>query len=147
MAKDLCGIETMIRYDLKCDMDHSFDSWFANAAAYDRLAAAGHVACPDCGSTKVEKALMAPRVATSEAKPLSAPRNPQEEALAELRRKIEENSDYVGMSFAAEARAMHEGRIPDRAIHGEAKLEDAKKLLEEGVPVVPLPFLPARKAN
>lgn len=138
----------MIRYDLKCDQGHHFDSWFAGAAAYDRLAAAGHVACPDCGSLKVEKALMAPGVATSaKAEPLQAPRDPRAAELAALRRKVEETSDYVGMSFAAEARAMHEGRIPDRAIHGEAKIEDAKKLLEDGVPVLPLPFRPGRKTN
>ncbi|WP_028028492.1 DUF1178 family protein [Gemmobacter nectariphilus] len=135
----------MIRYDLKCDKGHTFDSWFAGAAAYDRLAAAGHVACPDCGSTRVEKALMAPSLTKDKA--LSAPRDPREEALADLRRQVEENSDYVGLSFAAEARAMHEGRIPERAIHGEAKLDEARKLIEDGVPVAPLPFMPARKTN
>ncbi len=138
----------MIRYDLKCDQGHAFDSWFAGAAAYERLAAAGHVACPDCGSSVIEKALMAPAVTTRDtARPLAAPRDPQAAALAELRRQVEENSDYVGMSFAAEARAMHEGRSPERAIHGEAKWEEAKSLLEDGIPVAPLPFLPARKTN
>ena len=137
----------MIRYDLKCDKGHAFDSWFASAAAYDRLAAAGHVACPDCGSASVTKALMAPSVARAEERPLSAPRDPREAALADLRRHVEENSDYVGLSFAAEARAMHEGRAPERAIHGEAKPDEARKLIEEGVPVLPLPFLPPRKAN
>lgn len=135
----------MIRYDLTCDQGHSFDSWFASAAAYDRLAAAGHVACPDCGSAKVAKALMAPAVGKREA--LTAPRDPREAALAELRRRVEESSDYVGLSFAAEARAMHEGRIPERAIHGEANPDEARKLIEDGVPVAPLPFLPARKTN
>lgn len=157
----------MIRYDLTCDRGHTFDSWFASAAAYDRLAAAGHVACPDCGSAQVTKALMAPavvsrtdRTRTDQPPPdharadpsaagrgLTAPRNAQEAALAELRAQVEANSDYVGLSFAAEARAMHEGRAPERAIHGEARLEDARKLLEDGVPVAPLPFLPARKTN
>ncbi|WP_323042507.1 DUF1178 family protein [Gemmobacter sp.] len=137
----------MIRYDLRCDKGHAFDSWFASAAAYDRLAAAGHVACPDCGSTKVDKALMAPAVSRAEDRPLTAPRDPREEALADLRRQVEENSDYVGLSFAAEARAMHEGRIPERAIHGEAKPDEARKLIEDGVPVAPLPFTPSRKTN
>lgn len=137
----------MIRYDLRCDKGHAFDSWFASAAAYDRLAAAGHVACPDCGSTKVDKALMAPAVSRAADRPLTAPRDPREEALTELRRQVEENSDYVGLSFAAEARAMHEGRIPERAIHGEAKPDEARKLLEDGVPVLPLPFTPVRKTN
>jgi hypothetical protein len=137
----------MIRYDLTCDQGHAFDSWFASAAAYDRLAAAGHVACPECGSSRVAKALMAPSVVARPDRSLTAPRDPREAALAELRARIEAESDYVGLSFAAEARAMHEGRAPTRAIHGEAKLEDARKLIEDGVPVAPLPFLPARKAN
>lgn len=137
----------MIRYDLTCDQGHAFDSWFASAAAYDRLAAAGHVACPECGSSKVAKALMAPSVVARPERGLTAPRDAREAALAELRARIEAESDYVGLSFAAEARAMHEGRVPERAIHGEAKLEDARKLIEDGVPVAPLPWLPTRKAN
>ncbi|MFN3294718.1 MAG: DUF1178 family protein, partial [Gemmobacter sp.] len=107
----------------------------------------GHVACPECGSSKVAKALMAPSVVARPDRSLTAPRDPREAALAELRARIEAESDYVGLSFAAEARAMHEGRAPERAIHGEAKLEDARRLIEDGVPVAPLPFLPARKAN
>lgn len=137
----------MIRYDLTCDKGHAFDSWFASAAAYDRLAVAGHVACPDCGSVQVSKALMAPAVTRGTGRALTAPRDPREEALAELRRQVEENSDYVGLTFAQQARDMHEGRIPERAIHGEAKIEDARKLLEDGIPVAPLPFVPARKTN
>ncbi len=135
----------MIRYTLKCTADHGFDSWFQSAAAYESLALAGHVACPVCGVTSVEKALMAPRVATSEA--LSTPQNDREKALADLRRKVEENSEYVGVNFVAEARKMHEGTVPERSIYGEAKPEEAIKLLEEGVPVAPLPFMPARKTN
>lgn len=137
----------MIRYDLTCDKGHAFDSWFASAAAYDRLAGAGHVACPDCGSAQVSKALMAPAVVAKPERALTTPRDPREAALAELRAQVEANSDYVGLSFAAEARAMHEGRAPERPIHGEAKLDEARKLIEDGVPVAPLPFLPARKAN
>ena len=94
---------------------------------------------------------MTPRVnaATSPDKerPLSAPANPAEQALAEMRKQIEANSDYVGNEFAKEARAMHEGEVPERAIHGEARLDEAKKLAEDGVPVMPLPFLPNRKSN
>ncbi|NSY37492.1 DUF1178 family protein [Leisingera sp. ANG59] len=78
---------------------------------------------------------------------LSRPSGEVEKALAELRRKVEENSDYVGDSFVREARAMHLGEAPERAIHGEARLEDARELIEEGVPVMPLPFRPGRKSN
>ncbi|MBI1171891.1 DUF1178 family protein [bacterium] len=136
----------MIRYSLKCSADHSFDSWFQSASAYETLAGAGHVACPVCGVTKVEKALMAPRVAQSEVA-LSVPQTEMEKAMAELRRKVEENSEYVGVNFVAEARKMHEGAVPERSIYGEARPEEAMRLLQDGVPVAPLPFMPARKTN
>lgn len=136
----------MIRYALTCKADHAFDSWFASASAYDALAAAGHVACPVCGSTRVDKALMAPAVA-SEKPDLKKPANPMEEALAAMRAHVEANSDYVGLNFVTEARRMHAGEVPERSIHGEARPEEARALLEEGVPVAPLPFMPPRKAN
>jgi hypothetical protein len=135
----------MIRYTLKCSADHGFDSWFQSAAAYEALVGTGHLACPVCGVTSVEKALMAPRVATPQA--LTTPQNDAEKAMADLRRKVEENSEYVGVNFVAEARKMHEGTVPERSIYGEARPEEAIKLLEEGVPVAPLPFMPARKIN
>jgi len=145
----------MIRFTLRCDKDHDFDSWFQSGAAFDSLRAAGHVACPVCGSAQVDKALMTPALRPArdvegqrEARPsLTAPANPLEAAMAELRRQVEENSEYVGMNFVTEARRMHQGEAPERAIHGEARLDEAKKLLEDGVPVAPLPFLPARKTN
>ncbi len=145
----------MIRYNLTCAKGHAFDSWFQSAAAYDALRAAGHVACAICGETQVDKALMAPAVAHGEARPparssaapLSEPQGEVEAALAELRRQIEANSEYVGLGFAAEARAIHEGEAPARAIYGEARADEAKKLLEDGVPVAPLPFLPNRRTN
>jgi hypothetical protein len=144
----------MIRYSLKCAADHSFDSWFQSATAFDALAASGHVTCPVCGSAEISKTLMAPAVSPARNsatpsidKPLSTPANPQEEALAAMRAEVEANSDYVGKSFVTEARKMHEGTAPPRAIHGEARLDEAKKLVEDGVPVMPLPFLPPRKVN
>ena len=118
------------------------------------------VGCSVCGDTSVEKAIMAPRVrparsAASTTKeieapkegPLSAPASPAEQAMRDLKKKIEDNSDYVGSNFATEARAMHEGDAPERAIYGEAKIEEAKSLIEDGVPVTPLPFMPGRKSN
>ncbi|MEX0300866.1 MAG: DUF1178 family protein [Leisingera sp.] len=91
----------------------------------------------------------APATAPAPAGPgmLSRPSGEVEQAIADLRKKVEENSDYVGDSFVQEARAMHLGEAPERAIHGEAKLEDARELIEEGVPVMPLPFRPGRKSN
>lgn len=152
----------MIQYSLKCADGHQFDSWFQSASAFDKLQAAGHVACLVCGSEKVKKALMAPRVTTSElaadpknqTKPpvaekpaLSAPGSEAETAIAKLKEHVEKNSDYVGKDFASEARAMHDGDTPERAIWGEAKLEDAKALVDDGIPVAPLPFVPTRKSN
>lgn len=150
----------MIQYALKCSKGHSFDSWFQSAEAYDKLAAAGMVSCAVCGDAQVEKAIMTPRVrparsaakvpAAPEAEPvakLSEPASEMEKALAEARKQIEENSDYVGKDFASEARAMHVGDAPERSIYGEANLEDAKSLIEDGVPVTPLPFMPNRKTN
>jgi hypothetical protein len=149
----------MIRYALKCSADHGFDSWFQSAGAYDALLGAGRVACPVCGSTEVAKSLMAPAVRSSRgaagvpevvsqpAGPLAAPGSDVEAALAELRRQVEANSDYVGLNFAAEARRIHAGEAPERSIYGEAKPDEARKLFEDGVPVAPLPFMPPRRVN
>lgn len=135
----------MIRYALRCDQGHDFDGWFRSSDGFEAMRDAGHVTCAQCGTTRVDRALMAPAVA--EKRPLTAPRNPAEAALEALRRKVEESSDYVGLSFAEEARAMHEGKRPARAIHGEARPEEARRLIEDGVPVAPLPFRPRQKAN
>jgi hypothetical protein len=143
----------MIRYSLKCDAGHGFDSWFKGAEAFSALLSAGQLACPVCGSGTVEKELMAPAVrparkASDPARPdLSAPASDLEEKIAALRRQIEANSEYVGMNFAAEARAIHSGDAPERTIHGEAKPDEARAMIEDGLPVAPLPFLPARKVN
>ena len=148
----------MIRYALKCENAHAFDSWFASAEAFEKLQSTGMVACPVCGSVTIEKAMMAPGVATSKKKAvvpaetpsqkdLSAPASEMEAELAKLRKHVEENSEYVGLSFATEARKMHDGEIPHRAIYGEARPKDAKELIEDGVKVAPLPFIPQRKTN
>ncbi len=142
----------MIRYSLRCDQGHDFDGWFRSSDGFETLRAAGQVSCAICGSAKVEKALMAPRVAhggegASDTPDLHTPRDAREAALEKLRRHVTANSDYVGMSFAAEARAMHEGAAPERAIHGEARLEDARKLIEDGISVAPLPFRARQRAN
>ena len=142
----------MIRYSLRCDQGHDFDGWFRSSDGFESLRAAGQVSCAICGSVQVEKALMAPRVAhggegAPDSPDLHSPRDGHEAALEKLRRHVEANSDYVGMSFAAEARAMHEGAAPERAIYGEARLEDARKLIEDGIPVAPLPFRARQRAN
>ncbi len=140
----------MIRYALNCQNDHQFESWFQSAEAFEKLHVAGMVTCAVCGGTDVEKGLMAPRIGKDTdvaARPLSAPASPAEQAVAELRKKIEENAEYVGTDFASEARAIHDGDAPERGIYGEAKPDEARKLIEDGVPVAPLPFTPNRKSN
>jgi hypothetical protein len=154
----------MIRFSLACNDGHRFDSWFASSAAYEGLLAAGHVTCAICGSAKVEKALMAPAVRTDHPEaapvspeqgppsagshgPLSQPAGPAEQALAAFRKKLEAEADYVGPSFAAEARAIHDGTAPERMIYGEARLDEAKSLIDDGIPVAPMPFLPKNRAN
>jgi hypothetical protein len=145
----------MIRYALKCDRHHEFESWFHSADTFDKLKAGGMVSCLQCGSDQIEKLLMTPAVRPSRRtktaepapRPLAEPASPAEAALAAIRRQIEENSEYVGLNFAAEARAIHDGDSPIRSIYGEARAEEAKALIRDGVPVAPLPFLPTRKAN
>jgi hypothetical protein len=148
----------MIRYALKCTNAHSFESWFQSAEAYDSLLSGGMIVCPTCSDTDVAKTLMAPQVraarskaaepaaATSQAM-VNAPDPRLSEAIRELRAHVEKNSEYVGPRFASEARAMHEGDLPHRAIYGEARADEAKKLIEDGVPALPLPFIPKQKTN
>ncbi len=151
----------MIRYALVCERRHEFESWFANSAAYDKQAARGLVTCPACGSAKVEKAIMAPRLARTKKsgtaarrEPASAPDaaapvamiSPQEREvrskLKELREHLTKNADYVGTKFPEEARKMHYGEVEHRSIYGEATPDDAETLREEGIEFHPLPVLP-----
>lgn len=152
----------MIRYALRCDHGHAFESWFQSSAAYDSQHKRGLVACPTCNSTKVEKAIMAPRIARkgkskSAPDPVAAPAEdtastslvmaPQERELLsklkELRDHVLKNADNVGNKFPDEARKMHYGDIEHRAIYGEATTEEARALIDEGVEVAPLPVLPS----
>ena len=144
----------MIRYALRCPKAHDFDSWFQSAEAFAALQSAGHLACPICGAAQIEKTLMAPAVRPARhagkgpKKPaLTEPANDLEAAFAEMRRTVEANSEYVGVNFVAEARRMHEGATDERSIYGEAKPDEARALLEDGIPVAALPFMPARKVN
>jgi hypothetical protein len=141
----------MINYTLKCDQNHTFDSWFKSAEAFEMLIKKSMVVCSECGSTKITKAIMAPSVSTSRKKD-NKPSELEKKSklkndILELKKKIEANSEYVGNNFANEARSMYLGETPERSIYGEAKTDDAKKLIDDGIPVMPLPFLPAKKAN
>jgi len=154
----------MIKYALVCAKGHDFESWFADSAAYDKQAKRGLVSCPHCGSAKVEKALMAPRLsgtkkrARAAERPAPAPASetpapapvamisPQEQEfrakLKELREHLTQNASDVGTSFPEEARKMHYGETEHRSIYGVASLEEAKELVDEGIEVHPLPVIP-----
>lgn len=168
----------MIVYRLKCANGHVFDSWFRDSKAFDTLAGQGEVPCPVCGSLEVQKAPMAPNLATRRADDL-APAHAGRHASGEgasspaaalpaeagttaggpaaimarmemlaraLRANVEANCDNVGERFAEEARLMHYGEVEERGIYGQAKADEVKDLLEEGIPVLPLPD-PPEKAN
>ncbi len=139
----------MIKYALGCAEGHSFESWFPDSAAYESQRKRGLVDCPECGSTRVEKAIMAPAVMGAERSPGLAPagdpdddrRRQARNAMARIRREIEANTDDVGAKFPDIARAIHLGEEPRRGIRGRASLEEAKSLIEDGVEVMPMPTL------
>jgi hypothetical protein len=145
----------VIRYALGCEAGHTFESWFTNSAAFDRQAARGLIACPLCGSTKVEKAIMAPALSGGREDPAPAA-EPEKTPVAivskeevEVRKKLKElrdhivkNADYVGEKFPEEARRMHYGEVEHRSIYGEASPDAARSLADEGIEFHPLPRLP-----
>lgn len=131
----------MIVYNLRCKNGHEFEGWFRDSAAFDAQAGEGKLSCPSCNSRRVEKAIMAPAIATSERKPTLT--NPDTRKMRQfmtgLRKYVQENAEYVGPKFAEEARKIHYGESIERHIYGEATPEEAKELVEEGVDVAPLP--------
>ncbi len=163
----------MIRYALVCAKGHSFESWFQNSAAYDKQAKRSLVECPICGDSKVEKALMAPKLSGTKKRgrasmPASMPAPAAEQApatpettapvamvspeerefrtkLKELREHLTKNADNVGRKFPEEARKMHYGETDHRSIYGEASPQEAKELHEEGIEFHPLPVLPEER--
>ena len=136
----------MIRYALRCELDHGFEAWFGDSAAYDDQVARGLVECPVSGSHAVSKQIMAPAVAGTRKTAVTADpaklRTLMMQAAREVRSHVEANFDYVGDAFAREARDIHEGRSEKREIYGEATPAEVKKLKDDGVPCAPLPPLP-----
>ena len=126
----------MIRYDLKCIQGHVFDSWFSSSDGYQEQLEANLVACPYCLTTKVEKAIMAPNVAKKSIDTDAAKKLRQ--ALQIVEKHVRETHDYVGESFAAEARKIHYGDAPHREIYGEATLREVTNLIEEDIAILPL---------
>ena len=144
----------MILFNLRCSDGHAFEGWFRNGDAYERQAKAKGVSCPICGTTAVEKALMAPRISKGgkvgqelvKAPPAEAVDNPKAaemlRMLREVRRVVEENCDYVGADFAEEARRIHYGETDKHGIYGESTEDEARALAEEGIEVGRVPWLP-----
>jgi len=159
----------MIKYRLVCAADHEFEGWFRSSGAFDEQSGAGIVACPACGSTNVQKDVMAPAVTIhsrrpgDETPPAAKSRPPSQaqhsqhlrnaaatsnlpaqarEIMRQLRAEIEKNAEYVGPRFAEEARRIHYKEAPARGIYGEASGEEVTELHEEGVEVFPIPALP-----
>ncbi len=144
----------MIKYNLICRSDHEFEIWFSKSSDYDEQAPKGLIACPACGDTQVEKAIMAPNVSTARKKEATAEKRAKamkmmNAAANKIRKEIEDNCDYVGDRFADEARAIHYGETDERAIYGEATPEQAAELHDEGVGIAPLPDIiaPRPKKN
>jgi hypothetical protein len=152
----------MIRYNLRCDKGHAFESWFQSSSAYEAQEKRKLVNCPACGSAKVERAIMAPQIVSKKGRDIEAPapaatadvtaptstpllmaqERELRAKLKELRDHIVKNADNVGERFPNEARKMHYGDIEHRPIYGEASPEEARSLIDEGVEVSPLPVLP-----
>ena len=142
----------MIKYALSCDHDHAFEGWFGSSSDYDDQAARGLVDCPVCGSKSVRKQIMSPAVAGTKAQksapePGAQAREMMMTAMGEMRRKVEENFDYVGDSFAKEARDIHDGKSEERGIYGEASPKEVKALVEDGIKIAPLPPAPPKKTE
>jgi hypothetical protein len=159
----------MIHYQLHCGQDHDFDGWFANSSGFEEQQARGLIACPHCGNTDVRRALMAPAIgkkgnATAQAEPVdeageaglpaaAPPSMPvvmpdpvlsdqMIEMIHKVRAEVEKNCDSVGSEFAEEARKIHYGEADARGIYGETTLDEAQELVEEGIDVTALPFVP-----
>jgi hypothetical protein len=135
----------MIKYQLTCDQEHDFAGWFKSGEAFDKQVKRKLVDCPECGSTKVRKALMAPSVSTSRKKTDITAAKAHAEVMAamrEVRKKVEESAEYVGPRFAEEARRIHYKETEEKGIYGEASLAEAKELADEGIEFLPLPILP-----
>ncbi len=142
----------MIRYDLICARGHEFDGWFSDSVSFEKQASEGDVECPSCQSNDVQKVLMTPRIAAgsnsgNDLQPVmkNAPQSQAVElvkTIRKLREHVKQDFEYVGPRFIDEARKIHNEESEARGIYGEATLQDAQDLKEEGIEVQPLPLLP-----
>ena len=139
----------MILFDLRCNDGHEFEAWFSGSDDFDNQKESGLLNCPVCGSAKIEKTLMTPSVSTGRKKDqmmqVASAQKAQKEIMAkmrELRDKVIETGENVGRRFPEEARKIHYGETEARGIYGQASMEEAAELADEGVEFMPLPELP-----
>lgn len=139
----------MISFNLRCRKEHEFEGWFRDSAAFETERKKKRIACPVCGDDRIEKALSAPNIATGGTREADQGEKARamRDQLRALRRHVEANSEHVGPRFAEEARRIHYGETDARSIHGEASLDDARELSEEGVPFTPIPWIEEAKDN
>ena len=133
----------MIRYTLKCNKGHQFDSWFSDSGSFEQLKKNGHLECAICSSKEIEKSLMVPSInpgSDEKQKTLISAQSDIEKEIRDLKHKIKTTATDVGENFSTEARAMHYGEKEEKPIIGKASLDEAKNLAEEGIPFIPLPW-------
>jgi hypothetical protein len=136
----------MILFTLRCSAGHEFEAWLRDGDGFEAQQQAGEIACPDCGDSQVEKALMAPNIGRSHKKGLPVSPAQMRAALVELRRQVETNCDYVGERFAEEARKIHYGEVDPHGIYGEATKEESRELSDEGISFGQIPWIPTTDA-
>lgn len=132
----------MILFTLRCSYDHEFEAWFRDGAGFEAQQQVGEIACPHCGDTGVEKAIMAPNIGRSrdsKGPPISPTQMRQ--MLVTLRQQVEQNCDYVGERFAEEARRIHYGEVDPKGIYGEATSEESEALRDEGIEFGQIPWV------
>jgi len=142
----------MIVFRLICPDEHDFEGWFRSSADYDRQRKARRVLCPVCGSAKVKKGVMAPRINSG----VAAEADRQQAAspgaaevmgmLRDLRAHIEKHAENVGENLPEEARRIHYGEAKERPIYGQASADDRAELADEGIDVVAIPWVPRHDA-
>jgi hypothetical protein len=142
-------VDAMISYNLRCAKDHEFEGWFKDSAGFAEQRDAGDIECPVCGDRSIEQALSRPNISSgkTQSRAVAEKASEMKAALRRFRRHVEQTHDHVGENFAEEARKIHYGETEARPIYGDATADQAKDLVEEGVPIAPLPWIEEAKDN
>lgn len=137
----------MIVFNLKCNNNHEFETWFSDSNEYNKQLIQKIILCPYCNSSSVSKSIMAPNVAKKSNTKKIKRKTAMINSIKKYKKIVEENFDYVGDSFTEEAKKIKYGEIKDRPIYGEADLDQTKELIKEEIPFTPLPWTPSKKTN